>query len=164
MENSKELIIKYFFNEHLKVKEIAEIIHTSSSYITKIIKLDKRYLEEKEYRNNKSKEKRKKDYVVLIPIINEGERIKKELQRAAKYKVSEYADIVICDGGSSDGIFVLPDQRGGHAHSIADWLYDQHRRRADSRHADLRPADFEYLRPLADHHFRPCDRRRGLHG
>lgn len=46
MENSKELIIKYFFNEHLKVKEIAEIIHTSSSYITKIIKLDKRYLEE----------------------------------------------------------------------------------------------------------------------
>ena len=48
-------------------------------------------------------EKRKKDYVVLIPIINEGERIKKELQRAAKYKVSEYADIVICDGGSSDG-------------------------------------------------------------
>ena len=31
-------------------------------------------------------EKRKKDYVVLIPIINEGERIKKELQRAAKYK------------------------------------------------------------------------------
>ena len=42
--------------EHLKVKEIAEIIHTSSSYITKIIKLDKRYLEEKEYRNNKSKE------------------------------------------------------------------------------------------------------------
>ena len=28
MENSKELIIKYFFNEHLKVKEIAEMIHT----------------------------------------------------------------------------------------------------------------------------------------
>ena len=47
MEDSKELIIKYFFIEHLKVKEIAEIVHTSSSYITKIIKQDERYSEEK---------------------------------------------------------------------------------------------------------------------
>lgn len=44
-----------------------------------------------------------KDYVVLIPIINEGERIIKELTRAAKHNVSDYADIVICDGGSTDG-------------------------------------------------------------
>lgn len=42
-------------------------------------------------------------YVLLIPIINEGERIYKELYRAQKYDVSKYADIVICDGGSSDG-------------------------------------------------------------
>lgn len=48
-------------------------------------------------------EKKNKDYVVLIPIINEGERIIKELTRAEKYHISEYADIVICDGGSSDG-------------------------------------------------------------
>ena len=44
-----------------------------------------------------------KDYVVLIPIINEGERIIKELKRAYKNNVFEYADIVICDGGSTDG-------------------------------------------------------------
>lgn len=44
-----------------------------------------------------------KAYVVLIPIINEGNRIIKELRRAYKYRVSDYADIVICDGGSTDG-------------------------------------------------------------
>lgn len=48
-------------------------------------------------------EEKRKDYVVLIPIINEGERIIKELKRAAKNNISDYADIVICDGGSSDG-------------------------------------------------------------
>lgn len=48
-------------------------------------------------------EEKKKDYVVLIPIINEGNRIIKELTRAAENKVSDYADIVICDGGSTDG-------------------------------------------------------------
>lgn len=44
-----------------------------------------------------------KDYVVLIPIINEGERIIRELERAARANVAQYADIVICDGGSTDG-------------------------------------------------------------
>lgn len=46
---------------------------------------------------------KRKDYVVLIPIINEGDRIIKELQRAKDNKISSYADIVICDGGSTDG-------------------------------------------------------------
>ncbi len=44
-----------------------------------------------------------KDYVVLIPIINEGERIIRELKRAYKNNIADYADIVICDGGSTDG-------------------------------------------------------------
>ena len=44
-----------------------------------------------------------KDYSVLIPIINEGERIIKELERACRQHVENYADIVICDGGSTDG-------------------------------------------------------------
>ena len=44
-----------------------------------------------------------KEYVVLIPIINEGDRIHKELKRAQDNGVSSYADIVICDGGSVDG-------------------------------------------------------------
>ena len=48
-------------------------------------------------------EEKAKDYVVLIPIINEGNRIIKELKRALKYNVADYADIVICDGGSIDG-------------------------------------------------------------
>ena len=48
-------------------------------------------------------QKRMKDYVVLIPIINEGDRIIKELKRAYLNKVFEYADIVICDGDSTDG-------------------------------------------------------------
>lgn len=44
-----------------------------------------------------------KDYVVLIPIINEGDRIIKELNRAYDADIADYADIVICDGGSTDG-------------------------------------------------------------
>lgn len=48
-------------------------------------------------------DEKRRDYVVLIPIINEGERIHNELKRAKEHSVSSYADIVICDGGSTDG-------------------------------------------------------------
>lgn len=95
MENSKELIIKYFFNEHLKVKEIAEIIHTSSSYITKIIKQDERYSEEKEYRINKSKEKRKQDQNKFIKNKREQKKIDdnfafvEEQHRQAAFELSK---------------------------------------------------------------------------
>jgi len=46
---------------------------------------------------------KQKDYVLLIPVINEGERIRNELLRAQEAGVSGFADIVICDGGSTDG-------------------------------------------------------------
>lgn len=48
-------------------------------------------------------QKKNKDYVVLIPVINEGERIRAELARAAAHHISDQADLVLCDGGSTDG-------------------------------------------------------------
>lgn len=48
-------------------------------------------------------QEKKHEYVVLIPIINEGNRIVHELERAKHANISNYADIVICDGGSTDG-------------------------------------------------------------
>ncbi len=43
------------------------------------------------------------DYCILIPILNERGRIEKELNRAKKSNIHEVADIIICDGGSTDG-------------------------------------------------------------
>ncbi len=42
-------------------------------------------------------------YCILIPIINEGDRIKKELEKAQKHEIDKLCDIIICDGGSTDG-------------------------------------------------------------
>ncbi len=46
---------------------------------------------------------RKNRYAVCVPVINEGGRIQKELARMKAAGVNEAADIIICDGGSSDG-------------------------------------------------------------
>ncbi len=48
-------------------------------------------------------EEKRSDYCLLIPIINEGERIARELARAQKAGVDRLVDIAVCDGGSTDG-------------------------------------------------------------
>lgn len=45
---------------------------------------------------------RQKLYCIVIPVINEGERIKSLLSRMAALKIADFADIIIVDGGSTD--------------------------------------------------------------
>lgn len=42
-------------------------------------------------------------YVLLIPVMNEGERIIHELTRAKEHHISDVVDIVLLDGNSTDG-------------------------------------------------------------
>ncbi|MDP1871623.1 MAG: glycosyltransferase family 2 protein [Gallionella sp.] len=46
---------------------------------------------------------RQHQYCVVIPVINEGERIKSLLDRMNIYQISSVADIIVIDGGSTDG-------------------------------------------------------------
>ena len=42
-------------------------------------------------------------HCVIIPVINEGERIRHFLERMRAAKIDEIADIIIVDGGTTDG-------------------------------------------------------------
>jgi dolichol-phosphate mannosyltransferase len=46
---------------------------------------------------------RRSKYALCIPIINEGSRIIRELERAVAAGIPDLVDIAICDGGSTDG-------------------------------------------------------------
>ena len=46
---------------------------------------------------------KKVKYCLCIPIINENGRIQPELERAKKHGIDKLVDIIICDGGSTDG-------------------------------------------------------------
>lgn len=72
---SKENIIDLFYNEHLKVNEIAKKENVSSAYITKVIKQDIRYNHEKANRKGISKEKRKNAQNQFIKNKRENKRI-----------------------------------------------------------------------------------------
>ena len=50
---------------------------------------------------------RQHPYCVVIPVINEGERIKNLLARMSAIKIDSIADIIIVDGGTTDGSLAL---------------------------------------------------------
>jgi len=57
--DKKEQILDLYYNEHLKQAEIAEIANASQQYISKIIKKDKRYEDERSSRKSINAERRK---------------------------------------------------------------------------------------------------------
>jgi len=50
---------------------------------------------------------RQHPWCVVIPVINEGERIKSLLARMSAIKIDSFADIIIVDGGTTDGSLAL---------------------------------------------------------
>lgn len=68
------------------------------STIKNIVILKREYDKFKNFKTDVRKKKTK--YCIGIPIINEGQRIKKQLKRMKRY--ADLADIVVFDGGSTD--------------------------------------------------------------
>lgn len=57
--SNKDRILDLYYNEHLKQKEIADIVGTSAQYVSKVVRADKRNKKEKECREQTNSEKRK---------------------------------------------------------------------------------------------------------
>ena len=73
--SNKEKIIDLFFNKKLSIVEIAGKLNITKQYVSKIVRQDLRYTQERENRKLKNKEKQKKrvkDYIY--------KKRKKELQ------------------------------------------------------------------------------------
>ena len=74
--SNKDKILDLYYNEHLKQKEIADIVGTSTQYVSKVVRADKRNKEEKENRKQTNSEKRKiymqnGTHLLIIQIVKE---------------------------------------------------------------------------------------------
>src|SRR5262249_43948619 len=61
---------------------------------------------------------RASDYCVVIPVINEGKRLHRLLERMAALSIAALADIVIVDGGSRDGSTATETLRALQVHTL----------------------------------------------
>ena len=81
-KETKDKIIDLFYEKHLRPSDIAEQLKVAKSYITKVIQKDFRYIEEKESRKAKNKEKNKIQKRVCAK--NRREKEKQERQEYEK--------------------------------------------------------------------------------
>ena len=79
--DNKNYILDRYYNEHTKPTIIAKELNVNPSYITKVVKSDSRYFQEKEYRTNIGKENRK---------IAKREWIRKKRQNEADKELYEF--------------------------------------------------------------------------
>ena len=57
--SNKEKILDLYYNQHLKQNKIAEIVGTTTQYVSKVVRADKRNKQEKEKRKKENSENRK---------------------------------------------------------------------------------------------------------
>lgn len=93
----KEKIIDLFYNKHLKPVDIALELNVSNAYVSKIIKKDSRYHEEKSQRKQQNQLKHKErtiEYMKLKQKSNKDsyEALKAQLKQDAE-ELSYYFDI-----------------------------------------------------------------------
>ena len=81
-KETKDKIIDLFYEKHLRPSDIANELKVAKSYITKVIQKDSRYIEEKESRKAKYKEKNKIQKRVCAK--NRREKEKQERQEYEK--------------------------------------------------------------------------------
>ena len=68
-------VVNLYFNEHLKVKDIALVVKVSEPSVSRIIKTDARYIDEKEQRKYNSKQKHTRETVKYIKATREQRKI-----------------------------------------------------------------------------------------
>ena len=95
--SNKEKIIDLFYNEHLKPVDIALKLNVSNAYVSKVIKKDSRYHEEKNQRKQQNELKHKErtiEYMKLKQKSNKDsyEALKAQLKQDAE-ELSYYFDI-----------------------------------------------------------------------
>ena len=95
--SNKEKIIDLFYREHSKPVDIALELNVSNAYVSKVIKKDFRYYEEKNQRKQQNKQKHKErtiEYMKLKQKSNKDsyEALKAQLKQDAE-ELSYYFDI-----------------------------------------------------------------------
>ena len=65
-KSNKEQIIQMYYTQHLRPTDIAQALNIDNGYITRIIKQDERYYEEKQQRKDFNKQKNRNNTIEYI--------------------------------------------------------------------------------------------------
>lgn len=126
-DDVKQKILDLYYGEHMRPVDIAPIVKKSPQYVSKVVKKDSRYENEKEYRHIQSSEKKKaynrKYYKTYTR--NKKEKEERELYNALIVRINKDNQILSTKTEISDIDFAKWNASAYHTNSKGNLMIDK---------------------------------------
>ena len=123
--SNKEKILDLYYNQHLKQNKIAEIVGTTTQYVSKVVRADKRNKQEKEKRKKENSENRK---VYLQEYFKTYDRPKKEdnsYEQMLAQQRQDSMELSFSNNNISDYAFAKWNSSAYHTNSKGNLVFDR---------------------------------------
>ena len=123
--SNKEKILDLYYNQHLKQNEIAKIVDTTTQYVSKVVRTDKRNIEEKEKRKKENSENRKIYLQEYFKTYNRPKKDDNSYEQMIAQQIQDSMELSFCNSNISDYAFVKWNSSAYHTNNKGNLVIDR---------------------------------------
>lgn len=123
--SNKEKILDLYYNQHLKQNEIAKIVDTTTQYVSKVVRTDKRNIEEKEKRKKENSENRKIYLQEYFKTYNRPKKDDNSYEQMIAQQVQDSMELSFSNSNISDYAFVKWNSSAYHTNNKGNLVIDR---------------------------------------
>lgn len=123
--SNKEKILDLYYNQHLKQNEIAKIVDTTTQYVSKVVRTDKRNIEEKEKRKKKNSENRKIYLQEYFKTYNRPKKDDNSYEQMIAQQIQDSMELSFSNSNISDYAFVKWNSSAYHTNNKGNLVIDR---------------------------------------
>ena len=123
--SNKEKILDLYYNQHLKQNEIAKIVHTTTQYVSKVVRTDKRNIEKKEKRKKENSENRKIYLQEYFKTYNRPKKDDNSYEQMIAQQIQDSMELSFSNSNISDYAFVKWNSSAYHTNNKGNLVIDR---------------------------------------
>ena len=123
--SNKEKILDLYYNQHLKQNEIAKIVDTTTQYVSKVVRTDKRNKEEKEKRKKENSENRKIYLQEYFKTYNRPKKDDNSYEQMIAQQIQDSIELSFSNNNISDYAFVKWNSSAYHTNNKGNLVKDR---------------------------------------
>lgn len=123
--SNKEKILDLYYNQHLKQNEIAKIMDTTTQYVSKVVRTDKRNKEEKEKRKKENSENRKIYLQKYFKTYNRPKKDDNSYEQMIAQQIQDSIELSFSNNNISDYAFVKWNSSAYHTNNKGNLVIDR---------------------------------------
>ena len=123
--SNKEKILDLYYNQHIKQNEIAKIVDTTTQYVSKVVRTDKRNIEEKEKRKKENSENRKIYLQEYFKTYNRPKKDDNSYEQMIAQQIQDSMELSFSNSNISDYAFVKWNSSAYHTNNKGNLVIDR---------------------------------------